>query len=156
MTQLSQPIQLFTDGACQGNPGPGGYAAILRGPQGEQEITGGYIRTTNNRMELLAVIRGLESLTAPTPVVVYTDSQYVVNGITLGWAAKWRANRWIKSDKKPALNPDLWGRLLDLCAMHQVTFQWVRGHSGHPENERCDRLAVAVAKRPDLPPDPKV
>ncbi|WP_287128037.1 ribonuclease HI [Candidatus Cyanaurora vandensis] len=150
-------IRIYTDGACIGNPGPGGYAAIIDDPvTGERELTGGYAHTTNNRMEMLAVIRGLVDLPGARKVMVYSDSQYVINGITKGWAKKWKANNWIKADKKPALNPDLWQQLLDLCQQHQVTFEWVRGHSGHPQNERCDRLAVVASRRAGLPPDPQL
>ncbi len=155
-TAMTTPIQLFTDGACTGNPGPGGYGLILKEPEGERTDAQGYRHTTNNRMELLAVIRGLELLAAPSTVMVYSDSQYVINGITKGWAKKWQANGWIKSDKAPALNVDLWQRLLDLCKQHKVSFQWVRGHSGHPENERCDRLAVSAARSRNLLVDPGV
>lgn len=136
-------IELFTDGACSGNPGPGGWGAILRYNGREKELSGGEANTTNNRMELTAVIRGLEALKEPCRVTVTTDSRYVVDGIEKGWARSWRARGWVKADKKPALNPELWGRLLDLLEGHEVTFCWIKGHAGHPENERCDRLAVA-------------
>ncbi len=150
---MNQTIHLYTDGACSGNPGPGGYGAILKLPEGEQELSGGYQHTTNNRMELMAVIKGLEALPISSQVVVYSDSKYVIDAITLGWAKKWQARNWIKPDKKPALNPDLWQTLLALCAYHRVTFVWVRGHSGHPENERCDRLAVAASHQRNLQAD---
>ncbi len=136
-------IDLFTDGACSGNPGPGGWGAILRYQGREKALSGGEAQTTNNRMELTAVIRGLEALKEPCRVRVTTDSRYVVDGIEKGWARSWRAKGWIKGDRKPALNPDLWGRLLDLLEQHEVSFRWIKGHAGHPENERCDRLAVA-------------
>ena len=136
-------IELFTDGACSGNPGPGGWGAILRYNGREKELSGGEANTTNNRMELTAVIRGLEALKEPCRVTVTTDSRYVVDGIEKGWARSWRARGWVKAAKKPALNPELWGRLLDLLEGHEVTFCWINGHAGHPENERCDRLAVA-------------
>ena len=136
-------IELFTDGACSGNPGPGGWGAILRYNGREKELSGGEPETTNNRMELTAVIRGLEALKEPCRVTVTTDSRYVVDGIEQGWARSWRARGWVKSDKKPALNPELWGRLLELVEQHEVNFCWIKGHAGHPENERCDRLAVA-------------
>lgn len=136
-------IDLFTDGACSGNPGPGGWGAILRYQGREKALSGGEAQTTNNRMELTAVIRGLEALKEPCRVRVTTDSRYVVDGIEKGWARSWRAKGWIKGDRKPALNPDLWGRLLDLLERHEVSFCWIKGHAGHPENERCDRLAVA-------------
>lgn len=135
-------VTIFSDGACSGNPGPGGYGVILRCDGYEKELSGGEAHTTNNRMELLGVITGLEALKYPCRVVIQTDSRYVVDGIEKGWARSWRKNGWIKSDKKPALNSDLWGRLLDLLDRHEVRFTWIKGHAGHPENERCDRLAV--------------
>ncbi len=136
-------IQLFTDGACSGNPGCGGWAAILRYKNHEKELCGAEANTTNNRMELTAVIRGLAALNERCIVTVVTDSQYVVNGIEKGWAVSWKKNGWRKADKKPALNADLWDTLLNLIALHEVRFVWVHGHQGHPENERCDALAVA-------------
>lgn len=138
-------VTLITDGACIGNPGPGGWACILRYNQHEREICGSEARTTNNRMELLAAIMGLKSLKQRCRVTLYSDSQYLVNGIEKGWAKKWRANNWIKSDKKPALNSDLWDELLKLTEQHEVKIIWVKGHEGHAENERCDRLAVEAA-----------
>jgi ribonuclease HI len=146
-------VRLYSDGACLGNPGPGGYGAILVYNAAEKELSGGARLTTNNRMELLGVIRGLEALKERCSVSVFSDSEYVVRAIQLGWASSWRANGWRKKDKKPALNADLWSRLLDLCNGHEVRFSWVKGHAGHPENERCDRLAVSAAKSPDLPVD---
>lgn len=139
-------VEIFTDGACSGNPGPGGFGVILRFGTAEKELSGGEASTTNNRMELMAAITGLRALKEPCTVTLYSDSQYVVNGITKNWARKWRANGWRRSNKEPALNPELWDELLNLCDRHQVTFQWVRGHNGHSENERCDRLAVAAAE----------
>ncbi len=136
-------VEIFTDGACSGNPGAGGWGAILRCGGYEKEISGGEPHTTNNRMELMGVISALEALRRPCRVTVTTDSRYVCDGITKGWAESWRRRGWVKSDKKPALNPDLWGRLLDLLAVHEVEFRWIKGHAGHAENERCDRLAVA-------------
>ena len=136
-------VMLFTDGACSGNPGPGGWGAILRYAGTEKELSGGEPSTTNNRMELSVVIEGLSALKEPCAVTVVTDSKYVFDGVTKGWAAGWRSRGWVKKDGKPALNPDLWERLLELLAVHKVTFNWVKGHAGHPENERCDRLAVA-------------
>ncbi len=139
-------VEIFTDGACSGNPGPGGWGTILRCNGQEKELSGGESETTNNRMELLAVINGLESLNRKCKVKIYSDSSYVVNGITKGWAEGWRKNNWRKADKKPALNPDLWERLLDLLAQHEYEFEWVKGHAGHPENERCDKLAVEFSQ----------
>lgn len=135
-------IEMFTDGACSGNPGPGGWGTILRYNGLEKEISGGEHETTNNRMELSAVIFGLKALKQKCHVKIITDSQYVSNGITKGWAKKWRANGWKKADKKPALNSDLWEMLLNELDKHEYEIVWVKGHAGHPENERCDELAV--------------
>ncbi|MCD7741896.1 MAG: ribonuclease HI [Ruminococcus sp.] len=140
-------VEIFTDGACSGNPGPGGWGAVLRCGGREKELSGGETRTTNNRMELTAVITALEALKYPCKVTLTSDSKYVIDAVTKGWAKKWQANGWIKSDKKPALNPDLWEKLLSLLEIHDVTFVWVKGHAGHPENERCDELAVQQAAR---------
>lgn len=139
-------IELFTDGACSGNPGPGGWGAILRYNGIEKELSGGEENTTNNRMELTAAIEGLSALKEPCRVRLVTDSRYVADGIGKGWAASWRKNGWRKADKKPALNADLWEKLLLLTERHTVEIEWVRGHNGHPENERCDALAVAYYK----------
>ena len=149
-------ITLYSDGACSGNPGPGGYGVILDYNGREKELSGGFRGTTNNRMELMGVITGLESLKEPCSVRVVSDSKYVVDAIEKGWAAKWRQNGWKRNKKEKALNPDLWQRLLDLCAKHTVRFEWVNGHAGHPQNERCDRLAVDAAAMPDLPEDMRV
>lgn len=135
-------VEIFTDGACSGNPGPGGYGAILRVGEHIKEISGGEANTTNNRMELMGVISALSALKYPCDVVLTTDSKYVVDSVTKGWAKGWKAKGWIKADKKPALNVDLWEKLLDLLEVHNVQFVWVKGHAGHPENERCDQLAV--------------
>lgn len=135
-------IEIFTDGACSGNPGPGGWGAILRYGNAEKELSGGEELTTNNRMELTACIEALKALKEPCDVTLTTDSQYVANGITKGWAESWRKNNWKKADKKTALNPDLWGELLDIISNHNVNIVWIKGHAGHPENERCDKLAV--------------
>ena len=143
-------IEIFTDGACSGNPGPGGWGVVLRYNGHEKELSGGEINTTNNRMELTAVIEGLSALKEKCQVRLVTDSKYVADGITKGWAESWRKNNWRKADKKPALNPDLWEKLLDLIAKHEVTIDWVKGHAGHPENERCDRLAVSSSKSENL------
>ena len=140
-------VDIFTDGACSGNPGPGGWGAVLRYNGHEKELSGGEAETTNNRMELCAVIFALEALREPCEVNLYSESQYVCNALTQGWAKKWRANGWMRNKKEKALNPDLWERLLDLCEKHTVHVNWVKGHAGHPENERCDRLAVAAAKQ---------
>lgn len=136
-------VLLFTDGACSGNPGPGGWGAILRYGTAEKELSGGEANTTNNRMELSAVINGLAALKEPCRVTIQSDSRYVVDAIEKGWARSWKQNGWRKADKKPALNADLWEKLLTLLDIHDVTFVWIKGHAGHPENERCDQLAVA-------------
>ena len=146
-------VVLVTDGACRGNPGPGGYAAILKYGKHRRELSGGLARTTNNRMEMMAVIVGLSSLKEPCQVRVVTDSQYVVNGIQKGWAKAWRARGWRRRNGEPAQNVDLWQQMLELCAKHRVSFTWVRGHAGHSENERCDALAASAAAGPNLPPD---
>ena len=135
-------VEIFTDGACSGNPGPGGWGAILKYGDYERQMSGGSRDTTNNRMELTAVISALSALKEPCEVILTTDSKYVCDSINLGWARSWKSNGWRKKDKKPALNPDLWGELLDLLKEHKVTFNWIKGHAGHPENERCDKMAV--------------
>ena len=135
-------VQIFTDGACSGNPGPGGWGAILSYGTAEKELSGGAAETTNNRMELTGVISALAALKEPCQVLLTTDSKYVVDSITKGWVYGWKKRGWVKSDKKPALNVDLWEQLLPLLERHKVTFHWVKGHAGHPENERCDQLAV--------------
>lgn len=140
-------VEIFTDGACSGNPGPGGWGTILRFGEYEKELSGGELNTTNNRMELTAVIKGLEALKEPCQVILTTDSKYVSDAIINGWAKSWAQNAWKKADKKPALNPDLWATLLNLLEKHEVTINWVRGHAGHKENERCDQLAVSYYKR---------
>ncbi len=144
---------IYTDGGCISNPGPGGYGAVIINGKQKKELSGGYRLTTNNRMELMACIVALNSLETPSKISLYSDSQYVVNGISKGWAAKWRANGWKKADKKEAVNPDLWEQLLQLCEKHQVKFNWVKGHAGNPENERCDVLANSMASTGNLPAD---
>ena len=140
-------VEIFTDGACSGNPGPGGWGAVLRYNGREKELSGGEKNTTNNRMELTAAISALSALKEPCSVTLYSDSKYLVDGMSKGWAKGWRAKGWRKSDGKPALNPDLWQQLLDLFERHQVELVWIKGHNEHPENERCDRLAVAESKK---------
>ena len=140
-------VDIFTDGACSGNPGPGGYGAILRFGDKEKEVSGGSHNTTNNRMELSAAIEALKILKEPCEVTLYSDSQYLCNAMTKGWAEGWRKKGWKRGKNEPALNPDLWEELLNLTAVHKVEFSWVRGHAGHPENERCDRLAVAETEK---------
>ena len=139
-------VEIFTDGACSGNPGPGGWGVVLRFGSREKELSGGEKETTNNRMELTAAIEGLSALKESCDVRLVTDSKYVADGITKGWAESWQKNGWRKADKKPALNPDLWEKLLMLIKKHNVTIEWVKGHAGHPENERCDKLAVEYYK----------
>lgn len=136
-------IDIYTDGACSGNPGPGGWGAILRYNGVEKELSGSLAETTNNRMELTAVISALGALKEPCEVTVYTDSKYVCDAITKGWVYSWKRNGWKKADKKPALNSDLWEQMLTLLKTHKTEFVWLKGHAGHPENERCDRLAVS-------------
>ena len=136
-------VKIYTDGACSGNPGPGGWGAILQYGGRTKEMSGGEPRTTNNRMELTGVIRALQTLKEPCIVELYSDSKYVTDALEKGWAKGWRARNWIKSDKKPALNPDLWETLLDLCEYHQVHTHWVKGHAENSYNNRCDQLAVS-------------
>lgn len=145
MTATKQMVEMFTDGACLGNPGPGGWAALLRYDGSEKEITGGDPQTTNNRMEMLAVIEGLKSLTRPCEVAVTTDSQYVQKGIT-EWIHGWKARGWRTASKKPVKNVDLWQALDEVQSGHTITWHWVRGHDGHEENERVDVLARAEAE----------
>ena len=140
-------VIIYTDGACSGNPGPGGWGAVLRYNGKEKEISGGEAMTTNNRMELTAVISALRALKEPCAVELYSDSRYVIDALSKGWAYGWRKKGWIKSDKKPALNPDLWGELLDLCAVHEMSYHWVKGHAENEYNNRCDALAVAEREK---------
>ena len=140
-------VDIFTDGACSGNPGPGGWAAILRYKGHEKTLSGGEAQTTNNRMELTAVLQALSTLREPCEVTLVSDSKYVIDGLSRGWAAAWKRNGLRKADKEPALNPDLWDALLQQAARHSVTYQWIHGHQGHAENERCDRLAVEESRR---------
>lgn len=143
MTDAERVVDVFTDGACSGNPGVGGWAALLRYGEVERMLHGAEAHTTNNRMELLAAIRALEALKRPSRVHLATDSQYVQRGI-VEWLPKWRANGWLTADRKPVRNQDLWQRLGELVALHEVTWEWVRGHAGHPENDRVDRQARAA------------
>lgn len=136
-------VDLFTDGACSGNPGPGGYGAILRYKEFEKEISGGEAETTNNRMELTAVIEGLSALSERCSVTLYSDSKYFIDAVEKGWAKRWKQNGWMRNKKEAALNPDLWEKVLSLFEKHDVELVWVKGHAGHPENERCDKMAVA-------------
>lgn len=140
-------VEIFTDGACSGNPGPGGWGAVLRYKGTEKEISGHEKETTNNRMELTAFIKALEMLKFPCEVTAYSDSKYLCDAVNKGWAEKWQKNKWVKSNKKPALNTDLWERLLNLLKTHDVNLIWVKGHAGHPENERCDKLATGEIEK---------
>lgn len=140
-------VDIYTDGACSGNPGKGGWGAILVYGQKEKEISGGEKETTNNRMELTAVIEALSLLKEPCEVTLTTDSKYICDAVNKGWLYSWHKNNWKKADKKPALNVDLWTKLLPLLEMHNVSFKWVKGHNGHPYNERCDSLAVGFYQK---------
>ncbi len=146
-------IFMFTDGGCKGNPGPGGYGVVLIYGNYRKELSGGYSLTTNNRMELTACIAGLKVLKEPCKVTIYSDSKYVVDSISKGWAKKWKKNGWKRNPKEKAENSDLWEILLDLCSQHEVYFEWVKAHAGNTENERCDTLAVNAASQPNLPED---
>ena len=140
-------VNVYTDGACRGNPGKGGWGAILEYNGKRREMSGGERETTNNRMELTAVIEALSALKEPCEVNLYSDSKYVIDGLSKGWAAGWKKNGWKKSDKSPALNPELWDKLLSLVETHEVIYHWIKGHDGHPENERCDTLATTEADK---------
>ncbi len=146
-------IVIHTDGGALNNPGPGGYGAVIDDGAARKEISGGYRRTTNNRMELTACIKALETIEKPSNIILFSDSKYVVDAVTKRWAEKWRRNNWMRNNKDEALNPDLWERLLDLLDRHHVAFRWVRGHSGNPENERCDQLVRMESAKSGLPPD---
>ncbi|XHU95676.1 MAG: ribonuclease HI [cyanobacterium endosymbiont of Rhopalodia gibba] len=153
MNNSLKKVLIYTDGACSGNPGAGGYGTILIYNEYRKKLSGGFRLTTNNRMEMMAAIVGLETLNTKCDVTLYTDSRYLVDAITKGWAKKWRDNSWKRNKKESAKNPDLWQQLLDLCEKHQVNFVWVKGHAGHPENEYCDHLAVEASQQPNLPSD---
>lgn len=140
-------VEIFTDGACSGNPGPGGWGTILRYGEYEKELSGGEAETTNNRMELTAAIEGLSCLKESCAVTLYSDSKYLIDAIEQGWVYKWRDNGWMRNKKEKALNPDLWEKLLSLLEKHSVEFVWVKGHDGHIENERCDKLAVEQSQK---------
>jgi ribonuclease HI len=142
----TKQVTIYTDGACLGNPGPGGYGIVLLYGDHRKEISGGFRLTTNNRMEILAAIIGLEALKAKCRVTLYSDSQYLVNAMQMDWAARWRANNWMRNKREKALNPDLWERLLSCTESLDVEFRWLRGHAGDSENERCDQLAMAAAR----------
>jgi len=149
-------VVIYADGACSGNPGKGGYGAVVLRSDQRQELSAGFRRTTNNRMEILGCIAGLDAVEERSDVILYSDSRYVVDASTKGWAQTWRSRGWnrkVEGELVPALNSDLWARLLDLCEWHRVQFRWVRGHDGNVENERCDELARAAAASDDLQPD---
>ncbi len=148
-------IEIYTDGACRGNPGPGGYGAVLKYRQHRKEISGGFRETTNNRMEIYAAIAALEQLIEPCEITLYSDSRYLVDAISKRRLANWRRRGWIKADRQPVLNVDLWRRLEEAMAPHRLKFVWVRGHASNAENNRCDELAVAAATRGNLPEDPR-
>jgi ribonuclease HI len=149
----SGQVVIYTDGGCIRNPGPGGFGAVLKFKGCRKEISGGYRKTTNNRMELMACIEGLKALKKPCSVVIFSDSKYVVDAIEKGWVTRWRSNGWMRTKTEPAENVDLWEELLKLCNKHKVDFKWVKGHAGNPENERCDLLARQNALKSNLPPD---
>ncbi len=149
----TKKITIYTDGACTGNPGPGGYGIVIKDSKGSRELSGGFLLTTNNRMELLAAILGLKGLNEPSQVTLYSDSKYLVDAINKEWVFRWQANKWKRNKKDKAENIDLWKQLLPQLKKHQVTFKWVKGHAGDPANERCDMLAVAASKQKDLLPD---
>lgn len=150
---ISNRLVVYTDGGARGNPGPGGYGAVIVHSDGYEELSGGYRLTTNNRMELMACIAALERLKKPSRVALHSDSSYVVNAVEKGWVKSWKSRGWKKADGKPALNPDLWGRLMALCNIHDVMFIKVKGHAGIELNERCDRLANEAMDKKRLPPD---
>jgi len=151
--EILKEVMIYTDGACSGNPGPGGYGVVMIFNGYRKELSGGFRVTTNNRMELMGVIVGLESLKEKCKVLVVSDSKYVVDAIEKGWVEKWRANGWMRTKSEEAKNADLWKRLLKLLEQHEVRFKWVKGHSDNPENTVCDKLAVAETKKTDLPED---
>ncbi len=140
-------VEIYTDGACRGNPGPGGWGAILVYKGKEKELSGGDAQTTNNQMELMGAISAFEALREPCQVIFTSDSKYVIDGLSKGWAISWQKKGWKKSNGSPALNPGLWQRLLEAVAPHKIEYCWVKGHAGHPYNERCDKLATAEADR---------
>ena len=147
---MSDKVISYTDGACSGNPGPGGYGTVMYYGENCNELSGGFRKTTNNRMELLAVIEGLQALKRPCEVTVFSDSKYIVDAVNKDWARRWKANGWKRNKKERALNPDLWMRLLNLLDAHDVNLQWVKGHAGNPGNERADALAVSASRSADL------
>ncbi|MQL51032.1 ribonuclease HI [Desulfofundulus thermobenzoicus] len=146
-------VDIYTDGACSGNPGPGGYGVILRYGKHMKELSGGFARTTNNRMELTAVIKGLQALKRPCRVTLYSDSRYIVDAMTRGWVKRWQTNGWRRDNGEPAKNADLWRQILSLAERHRITWVWVKGHADNPYNNRCDQLAVQASQGDSLPVD---
>jgi len=153
MTKDLGKVDIYTDGACSGNPGPGGYGVVLLSKGRRRELSGGFRLTTNSRMEIMAAIAGLQALKKKCRVKIYSDSKYLVDSMRNGWAERWQANGWKRSKRERAKNPDLWQQLLDLCAQHEVEFVWVKAHASNRENERCDELAVSASQSSDLPLD---
>lgn len=147
-------VEIYTDGACSGNPGPGGYGIILTYKRHKKELSGGFSRTTNNRMELLGAIVALETLTEPCNVTLFSDSRYLVDAVTKNWLWNWKHRNWVKADKTPVKNVDLWERYLAIQTKHRISMVWVKGHAENEMNNRCDELARAAAASPDLPEDP--
>jgi len=146
-------VKIYTDGASSGNPGPGGYGVVLLYNGHRKELSGGFRKTTNNRMELLAVIKGLKALKTKCKVIIYSDSKYIIDAVQNGWLDRWAAKGWMRNKKDKVLNPDLWKKLFELLKEHEVEFKWVEGHKGDTENERCDILAVKASQKDNLPPD---
>ena len=152
-TDNNGKLTIYTDGGCINNPGPGGYGVVLKKDDKRKELSAGFRLTTNNRMELMACIVGLKALKRKSSVVIYSDSKYVVDGVQKGWAKRWKANGWMRNKRDRAENVDLWEELLELCEKHEVGFEWVKGHAGIPENERCDQMAMRAASQKNLKPD---
>lgn len=153
MPDPQKNVTIYTDGGCLGNPGPGGYGVVLRYGEHEKRLSGGFRQTTNNRMEIMAAITGLEALKSPCSITLYSDSKYLVDAMRLGWVERWKANGWRRNKKEKAVNVDLWERLLAVCEGHTVSFVWIEGHAGHRYNEACDVLSKQAAARADLPVD---
>ncbi len=153
MQDQKKSVSIYTDGGCLGNPGPGGYGVVLRYGEHEKRLSGGFRRTTNNRMEIMAAIVALEALKSPCLVTLHSDSKYLVDAMSLGWVERWKAHGWCRNKTDEAVNPDLWERLLTACSRHTVKFVWVKGHAGHRWNEICDELSKQAAASKDLPPD---
>jgi ribonuclease HI len=153
MNEEIKEVTLYTDGACEPNPGSGGWGVVLIYGNHRKELSGGFQLSTNNRMEIIAAIKGLETLKAPCKVTLYSDSEYLVNAMMQGWVRRWQRDNWWRNKEEKAANVDLWGKLLDLCNKHQVEFVWIKAHAGNPENERCDQLSLEALKQDDLTTD---